>query len=122
TDSEALFLLALSEGLDADPLAAMERAVNRLVGLSRAHGRVPHLRLAAAFADGKRLYAVRAASDDRAPTLYHRWNAALGGRAVVSEPLERDEAGWTAVPPGHFCVFEGEHAQVFPFDWEAVPA
>ena len=43
-----------------------------------------------AFSDGQKLYAVRYASDDRAPTLYHRWSASQQGRAVVSEPFDAD--------------------------------
>ena len=40
-----------------------------------------------------------APSDDRAPALYYRRDAAAGGWAVVSEPLEAGE-GWVAVEPG----------------------
>jgi glutamine amidotransferase len=115
TDSEALFLLALAEGLDDDPRGAFERAAAWLETLSRERGTAPHLRLTAAFADGKRLYAIRYASDGKAPTLYHRMSEALGGRAVVSEPLEPDEPGWTEVPQGSFVTFEGEAVRTEPF-------
>lgn len=119
TDSEALFLIALAEGLERDPQGAMARAVARLVGLSCAIGTTPHLRLTCAFSDGETLYAVRAASDDHAPTLYHRWSDSRQGRAVVSEPLESDQADWTAIPPGSFCVFRGKDITILPFDWES---
>lgn len=115
TDSEALFLIALGEGLDADPLGAMQRAVARLTDLAIRRGTAPHVRLTAAFSDGQRLYAIRHASDDQAPTLYHRWSASRGGRAVVSEPLETDEDDWQEVPQGSFCVFEGEGVEITPF-------
>ena len=118
TDSEALFLLALAEGLDDDPYGAMSRAIARLVALSRAKGGAPHLRLTAALSDGEVLYAIRCASDDQAPTLYHRW--AGQGRSVVSEPLEADGPGWEAVPPGSFCTFRGESVEIRPFTPEAV--
>ncbi len=114
TDSEALFLLALAEGMDADPRGALERATARLEGLSRAKGSAPHFRMTAAFSDGQRLYAVRYATDDHAPTLYHRWSDSRGGRAVVSEPLESGE-DWQAVPPGSFCTFDGTALEVEPF-------
>lgn len=115
TDSEALFLLALSEGLDDDPKAALERATARLEALSRERGQGPHMRLTAAFSDGKRLYAVRYASDELAPTLYHRWSDTRRGRAVVSEPLEDGEGDWIPVPPGSFCIFEGASLTIEPF-------
>ena len=119
TDSEALFLIALAEGLETDPQGAMERAVARLMRLSISRGAAPHLRLTAAFSDGETLYAVRAASDDLAPSLWHRWSDTRGGRAVVSEPLEADEQGWEAIPAGSFCRFRGESVDIRPF---ALPA
>jgi glutamine amidotransferase len=73
------------------------------------------VRLTAAFSDGQRLYALRYASDDLAPTLYHRWSDGRGGRAVVSEPLEQDESDWLEVPPQSFCVFEGREVSIRPF-------
>ena len=115
TDSEALFLVALGEGLDDDPLGALERAVARFETLSRQKGSAPHVRLTAALSDGQRLYAVRYATDDAAPTLYHRWSESRGGMAVVSEPLETGEGGWVPVPAGSFCVFEDDGARVATF-------
>ena len=49
-----------------------------------------------------------------APTLYHRWSDTRGGRAVVSEPLETGEC-WEAVPPGSFCVFDGDEVRIEGF-------
>ncbi|TMV93700.1 class II glutamine amidotransferase [Thioclava sp. BHET1] len=115
TDSEALFLVAMAEGMAADPKAALERATARFETLSRERGGAPHMRLTAAFSDGVRLYAVRYASDDQAPSLYHRWSDTRRGRAVVSEPLEVDEQDWHEIPPGSFCIFEGKRVTVEPF-------
>ena len=83
--------------------------------LTRLRGTAPHVRLTCAFSDGRRLYAARYATDDHAPTLFHRWSDSRMGRAVVSEPLETDEADWLEVPPGSFCVFEGETVTITPF-------
>ena len=115
TDSEALFLCALGEGLAEDPCAALARATARFEALAHSRGAAPHVRVTCAFSDGERLYAARYASDDQAPTLYHRWSDTRGGRAVVSEPLELDEADWLEIPQGSFCVFEGERVTVTPF-------
>lgn len=115
TDSEALFLLAVSEGLDADPCRALERAAARFIALARRKGAAPHLRLTAALSDGQALYAVRYATDSAAPTLYHRWSDTRGGRAVVSEPLETGEADWEEVPAASFCTFTGADVVVQPF-------
>ncbi|MDE3123841.1 MAG: class II glutamine amidotransferase [Paracoccaceae bacterium] len=116
TDSEALFLIALDEGLDDDPQGALERAVARLERLSRQKGALPHVRLTAALSDGRRLYAARYATDEHAPSLYHRWSTSRGGRAVVSEPLETGEGGWEPIPAGSFCVFDGDAVTVTPFN------
>ena len=114
TDSEALFLVALGEGLDIDPKGALERATARMESLSRQKGAAPHFRMTAALSDGEKLYAVRYASDEHAPTLYHRWSDSRSGRAVVSEPLETGEC-WDAVPPGSFCTFDGGQVKIEPF-------
>lgn len=115
TDSEALFLVAIAEGLDGDPRGALERAAARFISLARAKGASPHLRVTAALSDGKRLYAVRYATDEAAPSLYYRWSATRGGMAVVSEPLEAEEGGWNVVPPYSFCTFEGETVKIEDF-------
>jgi glutamine amidotransferase len=115
TDSEALFLVALAEGLDTDPAGALARAVARFEALSRRKGEAPHVRFTAALSDGERLYAVRYATDAHAPTLYHRWSDTRQGRAVVSEPLETGEDGWEEVPAGSLCVFEAERVTIQPF-------
>ncbi|PCD76933.1 class II glutamine amidotransferase [Pseudothioclava arenosa] len=115
TDSEALFLVALAEGLDADPKAAMERAAARFEAISRARGTAPHLRLTAAFSDGESLYAIRYASDEFAPSLYHRWSDSRAGRAVVSEPLESDGGDWIEVPANSFCRFTRDAVEISEF-------
>ncbi len=115
TDSEALFLLALDEGLDDDPHGALERATGRFEALSRALGAAPHLRMTAALSDGERLYCARYASDDHAPSLYHRRSQRFGGRAVVSEPLDLEEGDWEAIPAGAFAEVTPEGVRIAPF-------
>ena len=119
TDSETMFLLALGAGLDHDPHRALCWATTQLAGLSRDRGTAPHMRLAAAFSDGKRLYAVRYASDQWAPTVYFRKDDQNGGWAVVSEPLESGQSGWSELPPGSFCTFDGTDAHIQAFEPEA---
>lgn len=115
TDSEALFLAAIAEGLDHDPRGAMERASAAFIRLARDKGEAPHLRLTVAMSDGQRLYAMRYATDDQAPSLYHRWSDTRQGRAVVSEPLESGEENWLEIPSASFCTFEGDRVTVEDF-------
>lgn len=106
TDSEAIFLLALGDGLDDDPKGALERATGRMEAMSREVGATPHMRMTAALSDGERLFCARYASDDRAPTLYTR--ATGDGWLVVSEPLDRAAPDWQAVSPGSFVEIAGD--------------
>jgi len=115
TDSEALLLVALGEGLADDPKGAMERTVNRMERLSRERGISPHMRCTAAFSDGQTLYAMRYASDKYAPSLYYRKSVRLGGYAVVSEPLEVDQDDWICVPAGGFLEITEGHVAVSEF-------
>ncbi|GAB5445967.1 class II glutamine amidotransferase [Gymnodinialimonas sp.] len=112
TDSELLFLYALESGLDADPLGAVIDAHHRLEQISRRNGIPPHLRSSAAWSDGQRLFALRLSSDHIAPSVFYRWSASRSGWAVVSEPLEVGQGGWSELPPGHVAVFEGDGVAV----------
>ncbi|WP_306112873.1 MULTISPECIES: class II glutamine amidotransferase [unclassified Roseovarius] len=105
SDSEAIFLTALGLGLDTRPVAAMEEAVAQIQLLSEDRGTAPHMRLSAAYSDGASLYAVRYASDTRAPSLYYRYCRQLRGYMVVSEPLMTGGSGWEEVPQGSICTF-----------------
>ena len=106
TDSESLFLIAISHGLKEQPQAAMARAVRDAEALSRASGTMPHMRFATAWSDGETLYAARYASDRFAPTLYYR--EFDDGVMIVSEPLDEARNCWKQVPQGHMiAVREG---------------
>ena len=107
SDSEAIFLHALGYGLERDPLPAMERAVLDLQTRSEQFGEGPHMRLSAAFTDGKRLYAVRYASDCWAPSMFYRYVPDRDGFMVVSEPLDAGHKDWTEVQPGSALCFDG---------------
>lgn len=116
TDSEALFLVACGLGLARDPKAAMEEAVATFQALSQREGSTPHMRMSAAYSDGETLYAVRYASDTRAPSLYYQWNEAAQGWALVSEPYVSDTSDWIEVPKGSFCTFTKDRCEVAPFE------
>lgn len=113
TDSEAIFLIALGAGLERDPKAALERATGAMEGWSREAGVTPHMRMTVAMSDGERLFCARYASDEYAPTLYHRRTEA--GRVVVSEPLDRTLKDWEPIPPGSFAVIDRERVEITPF-------
>lgn len=116
TDSEAAFLIALGHGLEVNPKVALEKTVAQLESLARENGETPFMRFTAAFSDGKRLFAVRYASDKFAPTLYLRKSCKTGGHTLVSEPLEVGEDLWEMVPPSTFVTIENGEVTMSDFN------
>ena len=108
SDSEAIFLAALSEGLEADPAAAFESVLASVARLQRAQGIRAPLRFSACHTDGHTLHAFRWASDDRCPSLYLRRLA--DGVLVVSEPYDDDRDAWEAVPPNSVLTVDARLA------------
>jgi len=98
TDSEALLLAAMADGLPDAPVAAMERTLARVHGMMDAAGIDAPLRFTAALTDGETVWAFRWASDARPPTLY--WRQEPGGLVIVSEPIDEERAEWQAMPNG----------------------
>jgi glutamine amidotransferase len=98
SDSEAIFLAALSAGLDEDPTRAFAAVLGSIERLQCAEGIRAPLRFSACYTDGRAVHAFRWASDGRCPSLYVR----RSGDAVllVSEPYDDDRDAWTPVPPG----------------------
>ena len=102
TDSEAIFLAALSHGLAADPVGAIAATLGDIRAAMDAAGVTSPLRFTAALTDGARLWAFRWASDGRPATLY--WRQDTRGVVVVSEPIDDARGGWTTVPSGMVLV------------------
>ena len=99
TDSEAIFLLALSYGLAGDdPVGAMENTFATVRDLMQAARIAEPFRFTALLTDGRTLTAFRWACDGRPPSLYYRESA--DGIVVVSEPIDGCREGWQVVPKG----------------------
>ena len=113
TDSEAIFLMALGDGLERDPKGALERATGRMEAMSREAGVTPHMRMTVAISDSERLHVARYASDAYAPTLYHR--RMDRGRVVTSEPLDRTCDDWIEIPPASFATVSADGVEVERF-------
>ena len=72
------------------------------------------LRLTAALTDGRRVAAVRYASDNQPPTLY--WARSGDRTVIVSEPLDAgDSEPWQEVPNGHLLLAEGSDVELRAF-------
>jgi glutamine amidotransferase len=100
TDSELIFLLALQFGLAEDPVRAMSIATGVVEELAMTIVGSALLRFTAAFSDGKSLYAIRYATDSKAPSLYAAPLNMGSGYCLVSEPLNDDIDAWVEIPTG----------------------
>jgi predicted glutamine amidotransferase len=136
TDSELMFHLALTFGLELDAPLALARMAGFVEEVGRSSGVDESLWMTIAVTDGKTLYSVRYASDGNAPTLYHspsvdevyRINPAITGRlgtaarAIVSEPIGAYPAMWTEVPQGSLLIVRGGDLEVQRFEPAGGPA
>jgi predicted glutamine amidotransferase len=75
TDSELMFHLALTFGLETDPPKALARMAGLIEQVSRSHGVEESLWMTLGLTDGSTFYGVRYASDGEAPTLFHSRDA-----------------------------------------------
>lgn len=101
SDSEAIFLAALANGLSDDPITAMVRTLRAVHGLMIDAGITEPLGFTAAFTDGETLFGLRWASDDRPPSLYYRESSE--NLVIASEPIDGYKANWSEVPKS--CSF-----------------
>lgn len=118
TDSEAMFLLLLANGLDDDPAGAFRRVLTIIDEAMQAEGVSGPVRVTAAATDGQKIVAIRYANDGAGPTLYyglaHREGgieSGHGGILVLSEPLDSNQANWVEVA-GASILIAGDGAVV----------
>jgi predicted glutamine amidotransferase len=131
TDSELLFFLALTFGLEDDPPGAVERAVGLVEATGRRHGVEHPVQMTVATSDGERLWAFRYSSEGRSRSLFHSTdvrtlrhqypdNPVLHAvsdqtRLVVSEPLGDLKGAWREVPEATCAVISGGRDELRPF-------
>ena len=103
TDSETTFYLALTFGLEEDPIAAVERTVGFIEETGRSHGIEQPIQMTVATTNGETIWAFRYSSEHDSRSLYfstrmdvlkalYPENEELHGlsdetRVIVSEPL-----------------------------------
>ncbi len=132
TDSELLFHLALTYGLEDDPLAALERTIGFVETTADRHGIEHAVQASIGVSDGERLWAVRYSTEGNSRTLFasadaqavkqlHPENPNLQllrdeDRIVVSEPLADLPGAWHEIPESTALIVQpgGEHEQL-PF-------
>ena len=133
TDSEVMFHLALSFGLEKDPPRALARMAGLVEKIGREKGVAEALWMTLGISDGRKIWAVRYASDRQAPTLFHSRDMAdvyainpglkdlvgPSARIVVSEPIGVYSQNWLEVPQSSLLEIDGSDLQIRPFEPEA---
>jgi predicted glutamine amidotransferase len=131
TDSELMFHLALTFGLEEDALAALERMAGFVEETGRRHDVADPLQMTVAVSDGERLIAARYASGPVANSLFVTADAdairalypddarfrsfSEEARAIVSEPLGDLPGVWREIPAGTAFVVRPGEDETVPF-------
>jgi predicted glutamine amidotransferase len=132
TDSEVLFHLALSFGLERDPVAALEQAIGLVEATAARYGIEHAVQASMGLSDGERLWAFRYSTERRSRTLFvsteasdikrlHPENPRLQrlrdeDRVVVSEPLADLTGVWHKLPESTVLVVQPGADDQRPFE------
>ena len=128
TDSELMFMLALTFGMTGDVKAGLERMAGYVEDAAARHGVDDALQMTLGISDGGSLYAVRYSTRGESRSLYHSASREAtmeiapdaGGfsrdaRAIVSEPLSHLEDEWVPVPEASFVEITQGDVRCEPF-------
>ena len=125
TDSELMFYLALTLGLDTDPPGAVARMVGFVEETCKRHGIERAMQMSLATSDGRDLWVFRYSTERRSRSLYYSTDikdlrklypdvaqfkaVSEKTRLVVSEPFVELPGAWNEVPEGSMgLVRDGE--------------
>ncbi|MFE2167280.1 class II glutamine amidotransferase [Streptomyces sp. NPDC059447] len=132
TDSEVMFYLAVTFGLDQDAPGAVARMAGFVERLGEQHGVAEPLQMTVAVSDGTRLWAFRYSSQGKTRSLFYSSKAETvrrlypeldylstvsdSTRIVVSEPLGDLPGIWNELPEASYTVIPaGSGEDYFPF-------
>ncbi|KOG44677.1 glutamine amidotransferase [Streptomyces virginiae] len=135
TDSEVMFHLALTYGLEEDPPGAVARMTGVVERIGREHGVEYPIQMTLAISDGERLWAFRYSSQGASRTLFYssrvdalrRLHPDMAflqevsdeTRLVVSEPLGDLPGAWNEVPESTYGIVEPGRDSLHPFTPQA---
>jgi len=131
TDTETLFFLALTFGLQDDPPGAVARAVGLIEEVGHRHGIEYPVHMTAAASDGESIWVFRYSSEKSTSSLYYSTDVTqlrqlypdlevldkLGAEArlIVSEPLRDLPGAWNEVPESSWGVVRPGDDEIQPF-------
>ena len=111
TDSEAIFLLALSLGLPDNPIKAITQAIEIALQTMDKHQIQEPLRASIAVSDGQSIWAFRYSNDANSPSLYFgnpETQANISTNlitTIASEPLDAEAQHWQKVEEASAIVW-----------------
>ena len=134
-DTEVLFYLALTLGLEDDPPGAIAEAIGVIEAVAAAHG-VPHpFQGTIATTDGESIWAFRYSSERRSRSLFYTTDVPRlrklhpeiklldqfsdNARLIASEPLGEVSGVWNEVPESTYGHVGPDHAELAPFEPKA---
>jgi glutamine amidotransferase len=111
TDSEVLFYLLMTNGLQTDVKLAVEKTIVQVETIALRHHSKPALRMTLGISNGESLWAIRYSTDRRSSTLFY---TLIGEQAqsdilVVSEPLDETSQNWHPVDENAIMHFQPNH-------------
>ena len=131
TDSETMFYLALTFGLESDPVGAVEQMVGVVEAAGERHEIENPIQMTIATTDGTSIWAFRYSSegDSRSlwfstrmdelkllyPAVQELENLSDETRVVVSEPLGDLPGAWNEAPESHFGIVQPGTDKLGPF-------
>jgi glutamine amidotransferase len=131
TDSETMFYLALTFGLEEDPVGALEQTIGFIEKTGHAHDVEQPIQMTVATTNGETIWAFRYSSEHDSRSLFfttrmdalkalHPELAELGvlsdeTRVVVSEPLGDLPGAWNEVPESHVGIVQPGEDELRPF-------
>ncbi|UCC57294.1 MAG: class II glutamine amidotransferase [Gammaproteobacteria bacterium] len=129
TDSELMFFLALTFGLEEDPLAGLERMVGFVEKICREHGIDNAVQLSIGLSDGERLLAVRYSTERNSRTLFHSKSMVAlqeiyphleqfspDTRVIVSEPIGDLTDAWEEFPESTAVIISRGEVEEHTFE------
>jgi predicted glutamine amidotransferase len=131
TDSEMLFYLALTFGLEENPPAAVERMVGHVEEVGHRHGTEHPIQMTIGTTDGRSVWAFRYSSEGKSRSLYYSADmrsvremyperprlqeASDETRIIVSEPLVDLPGAWNEVRESSYGVVRDGEDELHEF-------
>jgi predicted glutamine amidotransferase len=130
-DTEVMFLLALTFGLEDDPPAAVAAAVGLIEEVGKKHGVEHPIQMTVATSNGEKVWAFRYSSERNSRSLFYSTDVPTvrklhpeleilnvvsdEARLIVSEPLRDLPGAWNEVPESSYGIVQPGQDELHPF-------